>query len=121
MEGKTMKTLKDFTGSEAIDKVIEVSPYITPLITDKEIMGELENADIGTIGAIALKNHPEECRKLREALGNEPATSALGEAYGISQILIEVITDKDILDFFTSMSKTLNVSTSATENGKAEA
>lgn len=115
-----MKTLKDFSGNEAIDKVIEVSQYITPLISDSDIMGDLDNMDIGAMGGIAIKKHPEECRKLREALGNEPATSALGEAYGISQILLEVITDKDILDFFTSMNKTLTVSTSVTENGEAE-
>lgn len=115
-----MKTLKDFSGEEAIDKVIEVSPYITPLISDSEIMGDLEHTDIGTLGATALKKHPEECRKLREALGNEPASSALGEAYGISQILIEVIMDKDILDFFASMNKTMESSGSATANGEVE-
>ena len=50
-----MKTLKDYEGNQAIDMVLAVSPYITPLITDKDIMGNLENADIGSLGATALK------------------------------------------------------------------
>ncbi len=116
-----MKTFKDFEGEQAIDKVIECSQYITPLISDKDIMGELDKTDIGVIGAKALKAHPTECRALREALGNEPAESALGEAYGIAQILVEIITDKDILDFFTSMNRKMKASGSVTENGEAEA
>lgn len=115
-----MKTLKDYTGTEAIDMMLEVSKYITPLITDKDIMGDLQSADIGKIGAMALKKYPDECKALRAALGNEPATNVVGEAYGISQILIEFITDKDVMDFFTSMSKTMTSSGSATENTKAE-
>lgn len=115
-----MKTLKDFSGSEAIDKMLEISKYITPLITDKDVMGDLESKDVGSIGAMALKKYPDECRNLREALGNEPASSVLGEAYGISQILIEFITDKDVMDFFMSMNKTMTSSGSATENTKAE-
>ena len=103
-----MKTLKDYNGVEAVDMLMAVSPYITPLITDKDIMGDLEGKDIGAIGAMALKKHPDECKALRETLGNEPAESVLGEAYGIAQILMEVITDKDVVDFFTSMSKTMN-------------
>lgn len=115
-----MKTLKDYEGNQAIDMVLAVSPYITPLITDKDIMGNLENADIGSLGATALKKYPDECKALREALGNEPAESVMGEAYGIAQILVEIIMDKDIIDFFTSMNKTMSKSISATENTKAE-
>ena len=69
---------------------------------------------------MALKRHPEECAKIREALGNEPATSALGAAYGMSQLIVEILTDKDILDFFVSMNKTVSKSTSTTTNGVAE-
>lgn len=118
--GKKMKTFKDYSGEEAIDVVIAASQYITPLITDKDVMGDLENMDVGKIGAIAIKNHPKECEELRKALGNEPAESALGAAYGISQILIEVITDKDVLDFFKSMNKTQTQSTSVMENTEEE-
>lgn len=116
-----MKTLKDFSGEEAIDILMEISKYITPLIADKDIMGDLENTDVGTIGARAIKKYPNECRAIRTALGNEPASSVLGEAYGISQILIEIITDKDVIDFFVSMNKTMSKSNSATENLTAEA
>lgn len=116
-----MKTFKDYSGEQAIDIVIAASQYITPIITDAEVMGDLENTDVAKVGAIAIKNHPTECAELRKALGNEPAESALGEAYGISQILIEIITDKDILDFFKSMGRTQTASGSAMENTEAEA
>lgn len=115
-----MKTLKDYSGSEAIEIMLEVSKYITPLITDKDIMGDMASMDVGKIGAMALKKYPDECRELRKALGNEPATNVVGEAYGISQILLEFITDKDVMDFFTSMNKTMASSGSVTENTKAE-
>lgn len=115
-----MKTFKNYTGEEAIDKVMETSQYITPIISDKEIMSDLENKDVGKLGALALKNHPEECAKIREALGNEPAASALGAAYGMSQLIIEILTDKDILDFFASVNKTMSKSSSTTTNGVEE-
>lgn len=115
-----MKTIKDYDGTEAIDKVIEISEYITPIIADSDIMGDLENTDVGKLGALALKKYPEECNKIREALGNEPAASALGAAYGMSQLIFEILSDKDIIDFFLSMSKTVNKSTSAAQNTKVE-
>lgn len=115
-----MKTLKDYSGEEAIDKLMEISKYITPLIADKDIMGDLEQTDVGTLGARALKKYPNECKAIREALGNEPANSVLGEAYGISQILVEIITDKDVIDFFVSMNKTMSKSKSAMVSSTAE-
>lgn len=116
-----MKTFKDYSGEQAIDMVMEAGQYITPIISDIDIMGSIDKSDIGRLGAKALKKYPEECQKIREILGNEPADSAIGAAYGIAQVLIEVICDKDIIDFFKSMSKTLKQSTSATESGKEEA
>lgn len=115
-----MKTIKDWDGTEAIEKVIEISEYITPIILDKDIMGDLENTDMGKLGALALKKYPEECANIRTALGNEPATSALGAAYGMSKLIFEILSDKDIIDFFLSMSKTASKSTSAMENTQAE-
>lgn len=118
-----MKTFKDYEGTEAIDKLIEALPYVNKLISDKEIMENLKETPMTVLGARAVKHQPETCEKLREMLGNEPAENAMSAAFGMTKLLAEVLTNKDMIDFFVftgeTMDKSKSGSTSQTSENKA--
>lgn len=97
-----MKTFKDYKGAESIDKVIECAPYVTEIITDSEIMKDLEKLSWLELGATVLKKHGEAFDKIRKALGNDDESDSLGLSFAASQLMKEIITNKDTLDFFTS-------------------
>lgn len=101
-----MKTFKDFTGTEGIDKVIECAPYITEIISDSEIMSKIDSISWLEMGGMIVKKHGETFNKLREALGNEKNENSVGLAYSAAQLMKDLLEDKDTLDFFTSFAKT---------------
>ena len=101
-----MKTFKDFTGTEGIDKVIECAPYINEIIIDSEIIKQIDNLSWLELGALVVKNHGEAFNKVRIALGNEENVDSIGLAYSAAQLMKEILTNKDTLDFFTSFVKT---------------
>ena len=101
-----MKTFKDFTGTEGIDKVIECAPYINEIIIDTDIMSKIDDMSWLELGAMIVKNHAEAFGKIRTALGNEESENSIGLSYSAAQLMKEVLADKDTLDFFTSFAKT---------------
>ena len=101
-----MKTFKDFTGNEGIDKVIECAPYINEIIIDTEIMSKIDDMSWLELGGMIIKNHGETFEKLRTALGNDKSENSVGLAYSAAQLMKEILSDKDTLDFFTSFAKT---------------
>lgn len=103
-----MKTFKDYTGTEGIDKVIECAPYVTEIITDGELMGQLDKLSWIELGANVLKKHGEAFEKIRKALGNDEETDSLGLSFAASQFMKEIISNKDTIDFFTSFATKQN-------------
>lgn len=103
-----MKTFKDYTGTEGIDKVIECAPYVTEIITDSEIMKDLDKLSWLELGATVLKKHGEAFENIRKALGNDEETDSLGLSFAASQFMKEIITNKDTIDFFTSFAASKN-------------
>ena len=100
-----MKTFKDYTGEEGIDKVIECAPFINEIITDKDVMENLDKMSFLEMGATIVKNHGKAFKEVRKALGNED-TDSIGLSYSAAQLMKELLTNKDILDFFTSFANT---------------
>lgn len=101
-----MKTFKDFTGAEGIDKVVECAPYVTEIIIDTEIMGQVDKLSWLELGAKVVKTHSEAFSKLRVALGNEESSDSLSLSYSAAQLMKEILNNKEAIDFFTSFAKT---------------
>ena len=101
-----MKTFKDFTGTEGIDKVIECAPYINEILVDTEIMSRIDNMSWLEMGAMIVKKHGDTFNKLRTALGNDKNENSVGLAYSAAQLMMDLLADKDTLDFFSSFAKT---------------
>ena len=100
-----MKTFRDFTGTEGIDKVIECASDINEIVTDAEIMSAIDNMSWLELGAKVIKKHNEAFERVRKALGNDDSESSLGLAYSAAQLMKDILTDKDTLDFFMSFTK----------------
>ena len=101
-----MKTLNDFQGLEGIDKLIECAPYINELIGDLSLINQLKDHSWLSIGGEVYKNHTEACNNLFKALDHEPENSVSAVA-ATAQVVSEIFTNKDMLDFFISLAKKL--------------
>ena len=82
-----MKTLRDYDGAEGVSEIIKDS--------------NIKFAELGSfqVGAKALELHPEECEGIFKAFGGAPA-SPQGKVAAIATVLLDILTDKDMIDFF---------------------
>ena len=99
-----MKTLNDYQGAEGIDKLLECSPYISEILSDGEIMRMAAEKTWLELGAEVYKAHTESMNKLLSALDHEPdnAVSAISAS---AQVMADLLTNKDLIDFFISLGK----------------
>ena len=92
-----MKTLRDYEGAEGVAKFAEIEPYISKIIKDSNIkIAEMRSFQLG---AKALELHPKECEGIFKAFGDVPA-SPQGKVAAIATVLMDILTDKDMIDFF---------------------
>lgn len=92
-----MKTLRDYEGTEGLEKFAEIEPYISEIIRDKDIIiADMTNFQLG---ATAIKRHPEACDSIIKAFGGSP-DSPQGKIAAIATVLLDILTDKDMIDFF---------------------
>lgn len=110
-----MKTFNDFTGLEGVDKLIECAPYVGELLSDKENLAKMSEMTWIELGATMYKAHTEACDRLFEVLDAKPDTS-IGLVSATAQIMAEIFSNKDMIDFFISASKAKKSSFSVTEN-----
>ncbi|WP_303834735.1 hypothetical protein [Ruminococcus flavefaciens] len=99
-----MKTLNDYQGAEGIDKLLECAPYINELISDKETMQNIEEKSWIQLGGELYKAHTETCNALFRALDHEPE-NAISAISATAQVMAELLTNKDLIDFFISLRK----------------
>lgn len=92
-----MKTLRDYDGAEGVAKFAEIEPYVSEIIKDSNI----NMAEMGSfqVGAKALELHPKECEGIFKAFGGVPA-SPQGKVAAIATVLLDILMDKDMIDFF---------------------
>lgn len=92
-----MKTLRDYDGAEGFKKFAEIEPFVVEIIKDSNIkIAEMTNFQLG---AKALELHPEACEGIIKAFDGAPS-SPQGKVAAIATVLVDIITDKDMIDFF---------------------
>lgn len=99
-----MKTLNDYQGTEGIDKLLECAPYITEIIGDTEIISKAADMPWIKLGGEVYKKHTDACNKLFEALDHTPE-SPISAMAATAQVMAELLTNQDLIDFFISLSK----------------
>ena len=93
-----MKTLSDYKGTEGLEKFTEIEPYVSEIIKDSDNIKFAEMTSF-QLGAKALELHPEACEAIFKAFDSAPA-SPQGRVAAIATVLLDIITDKDMADFF---------------------
>ena len=101
-----MKTINDYNGTEGIDKLIECVPYINELIGDLALINQLKDRSWLSIGGEVYKKHTEACTNLFKILDHEPE-NVVSAVAATAQIMSELLNNKELLDFFMSLGKTL--------------
>lgn len=92
-----MKTLRDYEGAEGVAKFAEIEPYVSKIIRDSNMkIAELRSFQVG---AKALELHPKECEEIFKAFGGVPA-SPQGKVAAIATVLLDILSDEDMIDFF---------------------
>ena len=99
-----MKTLNDYQGAEGIDKLLECAPYISELLSDTAKINDISEKSWLQLGGEVYKNHTDSCNALFKALDHEPE-NAISAISATAQVLAELLTNTDLLDFFISLSK----------------
>lgn len=98
-----MKTLNDYKGAEGIDKLLECAPFITEILSDTEVISATDKTWM-ELGGETYKKHTDACNKLLGALDHEPENS-ISAMSGTAQVIAELLTNQDLIDFFISLSK----------------
>jgi hypothetical protein len=93
-----MKTLRDYDGAEGIAKFAEIEPYVSEIIKDSENIKIAEMTNF-QLGAKALELHADACEGIFKAFGGAPA-SPQGKVAAMATVLLDILTDKDMIDFF---------------------
>ena len=99
-----MKTLNDYQGLDGRDKLLECTPYINELLADLVLLKDLTDRSWLSIGGEVYKRHTEACTNLFKALDHEPE-NAVSAVAATAQIMAELLTNKDMTDFFISLGK----------------
>lgn len=115
-----MKTFNDFPGIEGIDKLVEASPHIYEILGDKKVIALLDDQHNWIeFGGAVVKAHEEAVAAIMDVLGEKP-TNPISLVSGIAKVMFEVVSNKDMIDFFTSLPKSEKSQTSAMENTEGE-
>lgn len=95
-----MKTFSSYNSEEGIEKLMNCADDIFTIMTHKEVSKVLGTGNFLKIGGEAVKNCKEEVERILDALDDHPE-SVIGMTAGITQVIMEVMSDKDFKDFFT--------------------
>ena len=112
-----MVSFKNLKGMEGIDKLNECAALMDKIFEDKEIFNEKSDATCGELATPIYKKHTDTVNKLFEILGEKPE-SATAILTGITNLLIEATSDKEVAGFFMGTVKSLRSWTFAMANTK---
>lgn len=117
-----MKVISNYNNEEGIEILMQCADDIQAIMTDKDVSAALDGGNFMKIGAAAYKNCRKNVENVFKVLGEKPET-AIACTVGITQVILDVVSDPAFKDFFTYLTQKSDSmqSASATENTKAEA
>lgn len=118
-----MKKLSEYKDGEALEMLAEIIEPVTLILADKKVMKEFKKTKIKGVSYI-LKNHKEQIIPILATLEGVPEKDYHCNIVTLPKVLIEIMNDKDLVDFFGSQLPTSEdaggSSGSATENTAEE-
>ena len=113
--------LSELTTDEALDVLCEMTPFITNIVSDEELLDELKNKvedgrrltkaeiiaygidKLNAIAGILLKKRKADVYGILGALNNKPAEEIAKQNFLVTGAQVrEIVKDKALLDFFKS-------------------
>lgn len=91
-----MKNIKECT----IDELEQIAEPLMNVVNNDSVKESFATKNYIKIGTTAIKNCADECETLFSVLGTPD--NELDKAIGISLAIVSVISNKTLLDFFTS-------------------
>lgn len=114
--------LSEYRDGEALDLLADLIEPVSSILADKDISKLQKNgASVARIASAAIKGHKDEVLRIMAALDGVPFEEYHCNLLTLPKRLIEILNDKDLLDFFNSQGQTQepNSSGSASVNTKA--
>jgi len=119
--------LSEFKGEDAIDVLADIIEPITEIVKDDEVtkLWKTKGNNVANAAKVILKRHKHEVVEVLAAMERKTYDEYLPEVTVLSLPikLLEVLNDKDFMDFFTQQVGTIAAGSSgdATENTDGEA
>ena len=116
-----MKKLSEYKDEEALELLADLIDPVTEIIIDKEVVKEFKKNKLRGISK-AIKKHKSAVFRCLAVLDGTPDKEYHCNIVTLPKTILEIINDKDLIDFFNSQSQETDEgsSGSATENGEAE-
>lgn len=96
-----MRKLSEYKDGEALELLAEIIEPATLIIADKKVFKEFKKAKVKGISYI-LKKHKDRVVKILAALEGIPEEEYHCNIITLPKVLIEIMNDKDLVDFFGS-------------------
>ena len=117
-----MKKLSEYKDEEALDLLANIMEPVTEIIIDKEVVKKFRKNKLSGI-THAIKHHKRAVFECLAALNGVDVKDYHCNIISLPKAILEVINDKELIDFFGSQSQEMDEesSGSATTTGVGEA
>ena len=114
-----MKALSEYKNEEAIELLADIMEPVSEILADEEVKNTYRSgANKVTLVKVILKHHSKQVVDILAVLDGVPREEYECNAITLPVKLLELLNDKELVDFFQSQGQNLDVefSGSATEN-----
>lgn len=111
--------LSEYKNEAALDLLVDIAEPAAEIFADKEITESLRRGDKKiSVVKNAIKNHKKSVIEILAALDGIPVEEYSCNVFTLPAKLLEILNDKDLIEFFSSAVQTEGAksSTSPTEN-----
>lgn len=116
-----MKKLSEYKDDEALDLLADLLEPVVEILGDQEVVKEFQKNKLKGI-SLAIKSHRTAVFKALAVLNGEDVKSYHCDILTLPKTILDILNDKDLLDFFLLQSQELDKehSGSVTTNGEGE-
>lgn len=96
-----MKKLSEYENEEALNLLAEIIEPVSSIFSDKEFVDSFKDSKLSAIKYV-LKVHPKDVISILASLDGVPVEEYKCNAVTLPIMLMQVLNDKELLDFFKS-------------------
>lgn len=108
--------ISEFRDEEALELLANISEPAIEIFADKELVSLIRKKESGKAISVAIKNHKREVMALLAALEGVPVEDFHCNVFTLPGKLLEILSDKELMAFFSSTQENQGFSGNVTEN-----